>query len=565
MPPPHGISVEIIRPDNDEELVDTRDHGDAQTHDSFKGDIISSSICVPAGERIAILIGFQTRRGFVPCSASGVSVTISIAGETEQDTLDHSQTWWVPKKCFGNWNKEKGYNFGEVTKFKEDGSVDEVMPMRAPVPVNSKEPDPDATFGREPLEWQLDEIPNKGSIIIAIQRGHLVEKPGSDQSPQPWTPTCPHESSRQVNMLPVQPSGLLELTECLSGDAKDQVKIIDPAWFKRMRGDNGDPCLWEFKNVQDLSSVAKSRMPKTPDAPRHRQKMPAPLYKTANPWRELQESLKLFPDPPSDREILEEQKRRVREEQLAREQEAHNHEPVDGTSFTTGTRDRIQSSATPGSDSMELPSSAATIRQAEDVSTQRALGPSNSHSPAATPSTQSLPGDEGIRVKPNPKATAATTTNRSETSAVRSSPNEVITVPPGANNGILPTPPTSIARSTRGLHGPGAHGAARLTGSATPSASASAAPMPGSRNASEQDVRDRDSHVVDLTENDDTDVVPVKREHTSDESSAAKKQKTAIEESEDLEDLEDQLLEVGLRRKIRAMKRRDGKGVKIEL
>ncbi|KAF2160824.1 hypothetical protein M409DRAFT_59617 [Zasmidium cellare ATCC 36951] len=568
MPPHHGISVEIIHLDKDEEPADTRDdNNNAEVHDEFTGDILSSSFCVPAGERIALLVGFQFRRGFSPCSASGVSITISIARSTKLETSDHSQTWWVPRKCLGNWNKEKGYDFGEVTRFNRDGSVDEVIPMKAPVPINANLDDQDVTFGREPLEWQLDETPNKGSIIVAIKRGHLVQTSEDDQSSQPRAPTCPPESSRQVRKRHTQLlSDLPELTRSCRNDAKDQIKIIDPAWFKRMRGDNGDPCLWEFRMWRTFSSVAKARRVKAPDLPRHSHKKSAPLHKTADPWRQLQESLKLFPDPPSDREILEERKKRIREEQLALEQHSHDdQETSDDMSTPEYTQTRNETTDPPGSDFEELPSPAVESRQGDDKSARSVLNPAPDPSVASSSSAKSPVGNERSNGSSNHKAAMIRSTRVSQTPAEPPFPNEDILEQCAVNIGIRPTPPASISRSARVSQG---HGTLRNTstaGSPTPLTSIAATRRPQGRNAGEQIKNNHSSQVIDLTEDDDTDIVAVKRESVSDESGPTKRQKTVIDVSEDLEDLEDQLLEVGLRRKIRALKQREGKGVKLEI
>lgn len=141
MSPLQGIAVDIVRLDRDEEVAEVRYNEESRTLKAFRSELESNFICVPAGERIAVLVAFQTHLGFMPLSARGVSVTISIARASKGNTQEHTQTWWVPKKCLGNWNKEKGYDFSKVTKFNEDGSVDEVKPMGAPTPAtlpNSK-------------------------------------------------------------------------------------------------------------------------------------------------------------------------------------------------------------------------------------------------------------------------------------------------------------------------------------------------------------------------------------------------------------------------------------------
>lgn len=143
MPSIQGIAVDILQPDRDNEVAEARYDKDSRTLKAFRGEIESGFICVPAGERIAVLINF-TQPGFTPYSARGMRVIISIARATKEDTQEHGQTWWIPKKCFGTSNEDKGHDFSEVTEFNEDGSVVEVKPRKAPTPAEL----PDSKWSR---------------------------------------------------------------------------------------------------------------------------------------------------------------------------------------------------------------------------------------------------------------------------------------------------------------------------------------------------------------------------------------------------------------------------------
>lgn len=200
----------------------------------------------------------------------------------------------------------------------------------------------------------------------------------------------------------------LNRADSSSEDATDSVKIIDPAWFTRMRGDNGDTCHWESRNVKgeirnrnnvlkrryansfrDLESIPKSRSPKTRDSLHGNFANLNPLRKTANPWRQLQESLKLFPDPPSDREILEERQRRVREAQLITDQGSHDPDSDDSMSCSASTQSDAQRSFTPDRESEKLTSPAIPQRQEEGVAARSGIEAFTTQATTTTPSTKS--------------------------------------------------------------------------------------------------------------------------------------------------------------------------------